>query len=207
MMPLARWAIIPNAQLPPMTEPSMAAISIARPVIAGATKYIIAVSKAVPKTPPMIARLILITACSSLRSLLRSALPRTESARDLVSDQRNTKAVVERRSMRHPCPLERRSRDANVGKHEVAGLVRDEPAFRQRQCQRPLRHHEVTRRVPGRRIDARWNVECEDRCAAVNRPSDEVGCRPRWSRLQSVADERINDEIRRLPLEIPDADL
>jgi hypothetical protein len=43
----------------------MAAMSIACPVIMGATKYIIEVSNAVPTAPPTIARLILATVCSS----------------------------------------------------------------------------------------------------------------------------------------------
>src|SRR5262245_60006586 len=60
-MPLARWTIMPNAQLPPIIEPSIPAMSIMRPVIAGATKYIIEVSNTVPTSPPRIAMPILAT--------------------------------------------------------------------------------------------------------------------------------------------------
>src|SRR5262249_22627917 len=129
-MPWARWAIIPNAQLPPIIEPSMAAMSIVRPVIAGATKYIIEVSNTVPMAPPTIARPILIMACSSLGRRLPSPHPSsTEPAPALASTQRNAKSVVERRNVGHAGAVERRAWDTDVGEHEVTDFLRHESAL------------------------------------------------------------------------------
>src|SRR2546425_654162 len=54
-VPLTKCIAIPAHQLPPSIDPSIAAMSICRPII-GATMYIIAVITSVPTKPPNAAR-------------------------------------------------------------------------------------------------------------------------------------------------------